>query len=67
MLKKTFIQILLIGVIAFASIFIITSATKAPDTVVPDAVETNTKSETMNPSGEFILETLVGAILIGTN
>ena len=67
MLKKPLIQILLMGIIAFASVFVIISATKVPDTQGADSIESSSKTEAINPSGDFILETFVGSILIGTN
>ena len=67
MLKKSLIQILLMGIIAFAAVFVIISASRASDSSGLDASEPSTKREAMNPSGEFIVETLVGSILIGTN
>jgi hypothetical protein len=67
MLRKAFIRLTLLGIIAFAFFFAVISATKSPTTVASEQQESGSKGEHIHQRGDLILETLVGAILIGTN
>jgi len=67
MFKKTFIRLILLGTITFALFFLFISVNKAQTIPAPDCIETGTANENTYPQGEFILETMIGAISIGIN
>lgn len=67
MLKKTFTRLVLIGILAFALFFVLISASKVQQPMDAECTESGIKTETMRPTGEFIVESLVGSILVGTN
>gem|GEM_PF-6759826 len=67
MLKKTFIRILLLGTMVFATFFVLISANKPQAAVNSDCTETEIKKEEIHPQGEFIWESFAGTILIGLN
>ncbi len=65
MFKRTFLQLVVLGCLAFTLFFGLVSAQKAREAADTDCTGTETKIENKRPSGEFILETIVGSILIG--
>ena len=65
MLKKTFIRLLVIGIIVFASFFVFISATRTEQPANTDSTETGVNKENLRPQGEYILESFVGSVLIG--
>jgi hypothetical protein len=67
MLKKTFIRLVLLGIMAFASFFTVISATREEEPVTSENTNSGSADEKLQPSGELILETLAGSILEGTN
>lgn len=66
MLQKTFIRLMLLVFVTFTALFIIFSVTTG-EQVTADNTDCNTRNENVQPSGDFVLETLAGSILIGTN
>lgn len=65
MFKKTFIRLVMLGTLAFTLFFVLVSAQKARESANPDCTGSETKAENKRPSGEFILESIVGSVLIG--
>ncbi|MGZ5134244.1 MAG: hypothetical protein ACXWCG_03810 [Flavitalea sp.] len=65
MLKKTFIRILVLGTIVFASFFVLISATRTEQPVNTDLIESDMSGENRYPQGEFILESFIGSVLFG--
>lgn len=57
---------MLVGTIAFASFFIFISVNKSTETAEAEFTESNTNKANTS-QGEYILESFVGSILIGTN
>ena len=67
MLKKTFIRLLVLGTIVFASFFVLISAARTEQPVNTDLTESDVKGENSHPQGEFILESFIGSVLIGVH
>lgn len=65
MFKKTFLRLLILGSLAFTLFFVLVSAQKAREANGQDCTEAEIKAGKAHPSGEFILETIVGSILVG--
>lgn len=65
MFKKTFIRLVVLGTLAFTLFFVLVSAQKARKSANPDCTDSETKNDSRHPSGDFILESLVGSVLIG--
>jgi hypothetical protein len=65
MFKRTFIRLFLLGCLAFTLFFVLVSAQKASRSDI-ECTGSETKAENERPSGEFILESIVGSVLIGT-
>jgi hypothetical protein len=55
----------MLGCLAFAVLFGLVSAQKAREAENIDCSRSETNAENRRPSGEFILETIVGSILVG--
>lgn len=67
MFKKTFIRLMLLGTIVFASLFVLISANKTPDPINSDCIESDAKNENTQSQGDFILKSFIGSVLIGTD
>lgn len=65
--EKTFIRLMLLGSLAFASFFVFISSQKDQEPVNTECTGSDTKKSTANLRGEFILEGIVGSVLLGTN
>jgi hypothetical protein len=65
MFKRTFIRLVVLGCLAFTLLFGLVSAGKAREAANTDGTGFETKAENKRPSGEFILETIVGSVLFG--
>jgi cytochrome oxidase Cu insertion factor (SCO1/SenC/PrrC family) len=64
MLKRTFIRLIVLGSLAFTLSFVLVSAQKARQSANSGCTETETKTADKSASGEFILESRVGSLLI---
>ena len=65
MFRQTFIRLIVLGSLAFALCFVLVSAQKARGAAMAECDEPETKAEKARPSGEFILEKLVGSVMFG--
>ena len=65
MLKRTFIRLLVLGTIVFATFFVFISATRTEQPANIDSTESDMSGENRYPQGEFILESFIGSVLIG--
>jgi hypothetical protein len=65
MLKKTFIRLLVLGTIVFASFFVFISATRTEQPANTDSTESGIHNENGRPHGDFILESFISSVLIG--
>lgn len=65
MFKRTFIRLVVLGTLVFTLFFVLVSAQKARDAANIECNGAETNAENKRPSGEFILESIVGSVLIG--
>ena len=63
MFKQTFIRLIVLVTLAFTLCFVLVSAQKSREAATSDCLETETKAQNERPSGEFIIESLVGSVL----
>ena len=64
MFKKTFTRLLVLGSLAFGFFFAVVAFDKARKSALQDP-ESEVKAGTYHPTGEFVLESIVGSVLIG--
>lgn len=64
MFRRTFLRLFLLGCLAFALFFALVSTQKSRE-AENDGAGSETKTESTRPSGEFILESFVGSVLLG--
>ena len=66
MLKKTFIRLIVMGILSFACFFFLISVNKTQKTAYQHSVETDANNGHLHSGGEFILESFIGSVLAGT-
>jgi hypothetical protein len=67
MLKKTFIRLIVMGILSFACFFLLIALNRAEKTAYQHSVETDANNDNLHSRGEFILESFIGSVLAGTH